>query len=75
MRGIATKVPCTKQARYYELKAAIVNCKQNGISVATYFAKLKKLWEELANYEQISVCDCEKTLKELTKRHEKEKLL
>lgn len=38
-----------------------------------YYAKIKKLWEEIANYEQLSIGNCEKT--ELAKRHEKENLL
>lgn len=46
--------------RYYELKAAIMNCIQKGAFVATYFAKLKKLWHEIANYEKKFVCDCKR---------------
>lgn len=61
--------------RYYELKAAIINCKHKGIYVATYFANLKKLWEELGNYKKFSACDCEKTVTELAKRQEKKTLL
>lgn len=59
---------------YYELKAAIMNCKQKGISMATYFSKLKKLCDELTNYyERLSVCDCEKTTTELVKTTRKGK--
>lgn len=29
--------------RYYELKAAITNCKKRDTSEVTYFAKLKKI--------------------------------
>lgn len=56
-----------------KLKAAIVNCKQKGMSVATYFATLKQLWDGLANYERREVRDCEKRVKELIKQQEKEK--
>lgn len=51
------------------------SCKQKEISDATYYAKLKKLWDELANYEKVFVCDCEKTMTELKKWHEKENFL
>lgn len=59
----------------YELKTAIMSCKQKGTSVATYFSKLKKLWDKLANYDHVSVFDCEKTTTELEKHQEKGKLL
>lgn len=52
---------------YCELKAAIMSCKHKRMSVATYFAKLKKLWDKIANHETFSMCDCEKTVTELTK--------
>lgn len=43
--------------RYYELKAAIMSCKHKGTSLAAYYAKLKNLWDEIANYKKGFVCD------------------
>lgn len=42
----------------YELQAVLANCKQGGDSVAVYCSKLKKIWEELKNYQQLPSCDC-----------------
>lgn len=74
----AIEVLYIKEPRYYELKDAIMSCKQKGTFV---FPKKKKkrlwkhilpnwkLWNELANYEQIAVFDCENVTIDLTKRH------
>lgn len=51
-----------------------MSCKHKRTIVATYFSKLKKLWDGLANYEKIYVCDCEKTIIELEKRHKEKKM-
>lgn len=32
-----------KTGQYYKLKAMIMNCRQKGLFVATYFAKLKRI--------------------------------
>lgn len=51
-------ISAKNRPRYYELKAAIMSCKHKGrMSVAKYFAKLKRLWDDIDNYERISVCD------------------
>ena len=44
--------------RIQQLKAELADCKQKGSTIVTYFGRLKKLWEELANYEQIPTCKC-----------------
>ena len=44
--------------RIQEIKAAIMNCRQQGQSVMAYYGKLKKFWDELNNYERIPVCEC-----------------
>lgn len=36
-----------------------MNFSQKGTFMAFYFAKLKKLWGDLAYYEQIALCDCD----------------
>lgn len=59
---------------YYELKAAIMNYKQKGTSWQLILPKLKKLWDEITNFEKFSICDCEKIVTKLTKQREEEKL-
>lgn len=44
--------------RIQQLKAELVECKQRGRTIVTYYGKLKKLWEELANYDHIPSCKC-----------------
>ncbi|PNX83470.1 hypothetical protein L195_g039513 [Trifolium pratense] len=46
--------------RIQQLKAELADCKQKGSTILAYFGKMKKLWEELANYEQIPSCKCGK---------------
>ena len=41
-----------------QLKSELANCKQNGQSVASYFGKMKMLWDELNDYEPILACEC-----------------
>lgn len=45
--------------RVQELKAAISNCRQNGDNVFNYYGKLKRLWDELANYQKFADCCCD----------------
>ena len=44
--------------RIPQLRAELVECKQRGSIIVSYFGKLKKLWEELANFEQMPMCKC-----------------
>lgn len=43
----------------YELKVTLANCKQGGDSVSVYLSRLKKIWNELENYQQLPGCDSE----------------
>lgn len=56
----------------------LANCKQNGQTAVVYFGRLKFLWEELSNYDQILVCtcaDCRWNLTtELVKKREEERV-
>ncbi|GKE03543.1 retrovirus-related pol polyprotein from transposon TNT 1-94 [Tanacetum coccineum] len=62
--------------RIQQLKTEIANCKSQGQSIMNYFGRLKKLWDELANYERLPVCKCSgckcNITKELVKRQEEE---
>ena len=44
--------------RIQQLRAELAECKQRGLTIVAYFGKLKKLWEELANFEQMPMCKC-----------------
>ncbi|KAJ1432387.1 Retrotransposon gag domain [Sesbania bispinosa] len=39
--------------RIQQLKAELAECKQKGMTIAAYYGRMKKLWEELANHEQL----------------------
>ena len=44
--------------RIHQLKSELAECKQRGITVMSYYGKLKMIWEELGNYEQYPTCRC-----------------
>ncbi|GKC72822.1 retrovirus-related pol polyprotein from transposon TNT 1-94 [Tanacetum coccineum] len=44
--------------RVQQLKADLADCKQRGQSIISYCGRLKMLWDELANYDQIPTCIC-----------------
>ncbi|XP_021886856.1 uncharacterized protein LOC110806350 isoform X2 [Carica papaya] len=43
-------------SRIQQLKAELAKCKQKGLAIVDYYGKLKKLWEELGNFDQIPTC-------------------
>lgn len=44
--------------RIQQLKSDLAQCKQEGMAMVNYYGKLKMLWDELANYQQIPICTC-----------------
>jgi hypothetical protein len=44
--------------KIHQLKADLAACKQAGMNIAAYYGKLKVLWDELTNHEQIPLCSC-----------------
>ncbi|KAK3406459.1 hypothetical protein EUGRSUZ_K02658 [Eucalyptus grandis] len=44
--------------RMQQLRSDLANCRQNGQPIMSYFGKLKILWDEINNYDQIPVCVC-----------------
>lgn len=44
--------------RIQQLKSDLAGCKHGGMTVVAYYDKLKTLWDELTNYEQIPICNC-----------------
>ncbi|KAK8476823.1 hypothetical protein V6N11_033696 [Hibiscus sabdariffa] len=64
--------------RIQQLKVELAECKQKGLSIVAYYGKLKKLWDELANYEstptyKCGLCKCKLELA-LEKKREEEKV-
>ncbi|XP_010536310.1 PREDICTED: uncharacterized protein LOC104811346, partial [Tarenaya hassleriana] len=55
---LATQFSASNGARMQSLKSELASCRQHGMSVATYFGKLRKLWDEIALYEKIPTCSC-----------------
>lgn len=41
--------------RIQEIKAELANCRQQGMSLIDYFGKLQILWEDLLNYDHVSL--------------------
>ncbi|XP_027338026.1 uncharacterized protein LOC113851952 [Abrus precatorius] len=64
--------------RIQQLKVELIECKQKGLAIVTYFGRLKRLWEELGNYDQIPECKCGKCICNLggtlAKKREEEKV-
>jgi len=46
--------------RIQQIKSGITECKQRGMSIVNYYGKLKQLWDDLANYDQMPMCKCRK---------------
>nr|GLL42314.1 uncharacterized protein LOC108326303 isoform X6 [Ipomoea trifida] len=44
--------------RIQQIKTELSECKQRGMSIVAYYGKLKALWDDLANYDQIPTCLC-----------------
>ena len=42
----------------YQIQKEIEDLYQGNDSVVVYYAKLKKLWYELANLSEVSICNC-----------------
>jgi len=52
-RFSTTNRPCIQQ-----LKAELADCKQQGLSITTYYGRLKLLWDELMDHNQYPLCNC-----------------
>jgi len=43
-----------------QLKSYIADCKQKGRTIVDYYGKLKQIWDELDNFDQLPTCKCGK---------------
>ncbi|KAK3028580.1 hypothetical protein RJ639_039271 [Escallonia herrerae] len=64
--------------RIQQLKTELADCKQKGLTIVNYYGKLKMIWDELANFEQMPTCKCGKCTCDLgsvlEKKREEEKV-
>ncbi|XP_040988993.1 uncharacterized protein LOC121236615 [Juglans microcarpa x Juglans regia] len=60
--------------RIFQLKMALAALSQDHDSVSIYYGKLKSLWDELAIYDPIPVCNCG-TMKILLDRYQRDSVL
>ncbi|KAK3012177.1 hypothetical protein RJ639_010476 [Escallonia herrerae] len=64
--------------RIQQLKTELADCKQKSLTIVNYYGKLKMIWDELANFEQIPTCKCGKCTCDLEsvleKKREEEKV-
>ncbi|KAK2996506.1 hypothetical protein RJ639_024954 [Escallonia herrerae] len=65
-------------SRIQQLKTKLADCKQKGLTIVNYYGKLKMIWDELANFEQMPTCKCGKCTCDLgsvlEKKREEEKV-
>ncbi|XP_078160840.1 uncharacterized protein LOC144556253 [Carex rostrata] len=59
--------------RVFEIRCAISNTRQEQLSVAAYFSKLKQNWDELNSYSNIPVCTCG-SVKEIIRERQTEQI-
>ena len=56
-----------------QLKYDLARYKQDGMVVVAYYRKLKTLWDELANYDQIPTCRCKRCSCDITSKLENQR--
>ncbi|XP_075636524.1 uncharacterized protein LOC142608719 [Castanea sativa] len=61
--------------RVFELQKEISHLSQGSLSVSSYFAKFKTLWDEIDNYQPFTVCTCESKSSQLDAQHKEHMLL
>lgn len=59
--------------RIFQLKTQLSHLRQEGLTVAGYYTRLKALWDELDDYSNVSTCTCN-AAKDSGKEKEMEKL-
>ena len=52
---IKDRFSITNGPQIQQLKSTLAECKQKGITIMNYYGKLKKIWDELGNFEQLPV--------------------
>lgn len=50
----------TNGPRIQQIKAELACCKQRGLTIETYYGKLRKIWDSMANHRPLQLCKCGK---------------
>jgi len=58
---IKERISITNGPRIQQLKSDLADCKQKGKTIVDYYGKLKQIWEELDNFDQLPMCKCRKS--------------
>ncbi|GKC59253.1 hypothetical protein Tco_1086851, partial [Tanacetum coccineum] len=56
-----------------QLKFELAGYRQEGLSIVSYYGKLKVIWDELINYEQFPLCKCGKCVCDIAGKLEKKR--
>jgi len=75
---IKERFSITNGPRTQQLKSDLADCKQKGKTIVDYYGKLKQIWDELDNFDQLLACKCGKCECKLgaalEKKHEEDKV-
>lgn len=53
--------------RIQQLKQELADCQQHGMTIVDYYTKIKKIWDDMASYDQSVICTCGKCECEVNK--------
>ncbi|GKB96495.1 retroelement pol polyprotein-like protein [Tanacetum coccineum] len=59
--------------RIEQLESELAGCRQEGLSIVSYYGKLKVIWAKLINYKQFPLCKCGKCVYDIAGRLEKKR--
>ncbi|KAG7558923.1 Ribonuclease H-like superfamily [Arabidopsis thaliana x Arabidopsis arenosa] len=59
--SLKTRYSVGNASRVHQLKSDLVACRQNGMTAADYFGKLKVMWDDLDDYEPLLTCCCDQS--------------
>ncbi|GJU48120.1 retrotransposon protein, putative, ty1-copia subclass [Tanacetum coccineum] len=49
----------TNGPRIQQLKSDLASCQKKGLTIVNYYGRLKHIWDELANFDQLTTCTCD----------------
>ncbi|XP_071917923.1 uncharacterized protein [Coffea arabica] len=75
---IQESLSIANKPRVQQIKGVLAEWKRRGLPIVTYYGRLKHLWKEFANYDQIPTCQCGRCMCNLSvqfdKKREEEKV-
>jgi hypothetical protein len=70
---IKERLSISNGPRIQQIKMDLAECRQTGMTMVAYYGKLKSLWDELANYQQVPICTCSGCTCDVKGRMEKQR--